>query len=238
MHSQAVAPARAKYAEWRDWLTLILNRRVRSTMRFVSILALTWVGLSAPLSAQYTGRMLVVRTCPKADSLLGTMRRRFNVLVQGQYLADRDMSVLYSLPRTGPGVKPGIASVWAQVQFPGRTLSSLPTALLQIVVVSRESLPADQHEVSIGFDGEVPMALGTALWRLEPKYEGWGVANRLTISLDEVTFKALARASSVHLRVGSEESHLYDWERRDLNALYRAAVCGTKLETSKGQRSD
>lgn len=194
------------------------------------------LGDPAPLIAQADARprlqaeALLVRTCPLADKLLGRGFQRQDLYINGFYHAELDETFLFTVPRSSAPDENGVAGLWGEVAFAGALAPGVPDIRLLVRLVEPVERPIADRLVSLWIGDSLYLDQRTVRWTVEPGYRGKGVAQRVRLPLTPEQFTALARAERVRLRMGATDVTLYSFELRDLNGLYRAAVCGTKLE--------
>lgn len=196
-----------------------------------AILAATFS--SAPVASQTIPiRLLVVRTCPKADSLLGHMWRSQGQRVSATFWPDPPRSELAAVTRSaswqiGSSRVAGIRAT-ANVSGPPGAADS-GKVILTIRLVDTTARPGDSLSTLLFLNDRDTLSLGTPTVLPEAGVRVKGVAEHLLYDLPWSSFQSMVSARRVNGQIGPHRFFLYDWEIHDLNTLYRAVVCGVGL---------
>ncbi|NJD20601.1 MAG: hypothetical protein FIA95_15125 [Gemmatimonadetes bacterium] len=209
-------------------------RPVSLIVPFALVLAATSFLAPEAADAQAGGavawRVRGVKPCPRADSLFGRLYRSHTVGVRTQYSPGRDSTEVRTRLRTGswetssssrlvgteagilvPGQRGLIDSV--RIEFSLRFVDSLFRAPEQVALV----LLVDDSARMEGCEPRVDYAMA-------PNVRG--VPLVVTVLLTPTLSLALARAHEVKGTMGPFPFMLYGWEVWDINAVYRAGICG------------
>lgn len=209
-------------------------------MRPVSLLAAITVpllGLQAawPASVQAQvydtdqWRVSSVRLCPRADSLFGRLYRSHQTRVRVSYSRPRDTTTIRTLVRTGSWETTSSRLVGTEiaVRIPGRERPA-DSARIELSFRFLDSLyrSPDQARLDLQVDDSAHIVVEEPQIDYPTGVNARGVALVVTVLLTPEQSLALVRAREVRGTMGPYPFFFYSWELWDINAVYRASLCG------------
>lgn len=185
--------------------------------------------VAAPLTAQWSRPGM--HTCPAADSAIGKMRKMNKPRVRFLYIPERDASLIVTqLRATSWQVgRSRVVGMEGRVPVAGHGPDSNPAFEFALMVLDTvERVPSEMQLVMIldkrdtlrAYDPQVRPVLD------QPKVKGVPLTIRYGLTVEET--RRLAKAKEATGMLGPHRFTLYDWELRDLEAVYRVARCGVK----------
>ena len=210
-------------------------------MRPVSLLAaftLPLLGLQAVIApsvqaqARDAGqwRVMSVRRCARADSLFGSLWRSHQVSVRVSYSPTRDTTAIRTRLRTASwevSTSSQLVGTEAGIELPGQ-LRPADSARIELSLRFVDSIyrAPEQVQLVLQVEGSTQMEI------LEPRVDYAvganvrGVPLVVTALLTPEQSLAVARAAEVRGSMGPYPFFLYRFEMWDINAIYRASICG------------
>jgi hypothetical protein len=192
------------------------------------------VGALAPPStlAQAPGaveqRKAHIRRCARADTLFGRLWRSHASLVTYAYAAARDRGEVRPPVRTASWetTSSRLVGTGAVIRFRGRDPKG-DSARVELDLRFLDTLyrAPEQATVDLTLDDSVHLVLQNPHVDY-PDVRVRGVPVVVTVVLTPSQSYELARAKKVTGVMGGYPFFLYDWEIWDINAIYRATVCG------------
>ena len=177
-------------------------------------------------------RMLVVRSCTKADSVVGRVWRSQGQRVWATFWPEPPRSELIAVTRTaswqiGSSRVAGTRAVATVPGPPGPADSA--KVILTIRIVDTIPRPGDSLATLLYLDKRDTLALGAPTVLPEGGVRIKGVPEHLMFDLPWLVFERMVRAGRIDGHIGPHRFFLYDWEIHDLNTLYHGIVCGVGL---------
>lgn len=192
----------------------------------------------APRSMEAQGNDVVqwremrVRRCPRADTLFGRFWRSHPSPVTVGYSQRRDTTTLRMHVRTvsWQTTSSRLVGTGAEIRLPGRDAQADSARIaLSLRFVDSTYRSPEQAPVDIRIDDSVLVEIREPLVDYPMDTRVSGVALIVTFLLSPEQSRALAGAREVRGTMGPYPFYLFDWELWDLNALYRATVCGVEI---------
>jgi len=178
-------------------------------------------------------RLLIVRDCRRADSTLGHMWRSQGQQVFVAYRRNADRTDLEMPARSASwqvGKSQRVVGIGANVSHPGPPVGvDSATLLLTIRLVDTLARKATDYRAAIFVNAADTLDLGEPYVLRGAGTPVKGFAVSLIYTVPWAAFSKIAAADRVEGEAGPHPFHLYDWERHDLNTLYRAVMCGAGL---------
>ncbi len=170
-----------------------------------------------------------VGRCARADSLFGRLWRSNARLVRTGYAQRGDSTVIGTMVRTTSWetTSSRLVGTEAAIRVAGRNAKA-DSARIELTLRFLDTLyrsPAQAHVTLQADDSPV--------WELEEPQVDYpegiqtkGVPVVVTVLLNPAQSFAVAHANQVKGTMGPYEWYLFRWELWDINAIYRATVCG------------
>jgi len=199
------------------------------TVLLVGLQAALPPGLRAQVVDTDPWRMRSVPPCPRADSLFGRLYRSHQVRVRVSYSRPRDTTTIRTRVVTGSWETTSSRLVGSEfaIRIPGQ---ERPTDSARIEMSFRflDSLyrSPDQARLDLRVDGSVHIVIEEPQIDYPTGVNARGVPLVVTAPLTPEQSLTLARAREVSGTMGPVPFFLYQWELWDINAVYRAAICG------------
>ncbi len=177
---------------------------------------------------QVVWRQAHVSRCAKADTLFGRQWRSNARLIRVGYDQKGDTTAIGTMVRTGSWetTSSRLVGTEAVIRVPGREVKA-DSARIEWTLRFLDTLyrsPAQAH-IKLQVDGS-PMELEEPQVDYPEGVPARGVPVVVTVLLTPSQSFALAHAGEVKGTMGPYDFDLFRWELWDLNAIYRATVCG------------
>lgn len=192
-------------------------------------LALAPPGARAQTSGAVQWKVGHVRRCARADTLFGRLWRSHATVIRVGYSRSRDTTEIRTPVRTVSWATTSshLVGTQAVIRVAGRNPKT-DSARLEITMRFVDSIyrsPA-QATVDMQIDDSVHLQLPatTVDYAMGTLQEGVPVI--VTVRLTPEQSFELARGNEVRGSMGGYPFFLYGWELWDINAIYRATVCG------------
>lgn len=200
------------------------------TLVLLPVLTVSLMGgqLATPPGLVAQVQTMHIRNCSRADTLFGRLWRSHPTRVRLAWRGDT------------AAISPPVRTVsWA-------TTSSRLVGTEAVALLPRRDMPSDSTriELNLRFLDSIVRAPEQALLDLQigdslrvqvtgprvdyPMVKASGIPVVVTAVLTPEQSLALARASKVTGTMGPYPFYLYRWELWDINAIYRATVCGVE----------
>jgi len=172
-----------------------------------------------------------VRRCPLADSLFGRLWRSHARMIRVGYSGRSDTTAVGTPVRTvsWETTSSRLVGTEAVIRVRGREAKA-DSARIELTLRFLDSIyraPAQAHVVLVLDD-----SLRTELEEPQVDYpegvQAHGVPVVVTVLLTPTQSFAVARAQQVKGTMGPYPFELFGWELWDINAIYRATVCGVE----------
>jgi hypothetical protein len=192
--------------------------------------------LAPPRAHAQAPEMLVwhrgdVRRCARADSLFGRLWRSHASLVRVGYTGRSDTTAIGTPVRTvsWETTSSRLVGTEAIARVRGRDAKA-DSAQIELTLRFLDSLyraPAQAH-VTLQIDDAAPVELSEPQVDYPEGIRASGVPVVVTVLLTPGQSFALARAQQVKGTMGPYPFAYFAWELWDINAIYRATVCGVE----------
>ena len=175
-------------------------------------------------------RMMAVNRCARADSLFGRLWRSHPSGVRVSYSPARDTTAIRTRLRTASwevSTSSQLVGTEAGIELPGQ-LRQADSARIELSLRFVDSIyrAPEQVQLVLHVEGSTQMEI------LEPRVDYAvgvnvrGVPLVVTALLTPEQSLAVARAAEVRGSMGPYPFFLYRFEMWDINAIYRASICG------------
>lgn len=187
------------------------------------------VGLRGQVREPPPWRLVHVARCARADTLFGRMWRSHSVRVRAGYESKTDSTWIATPVRTASWetTSSNLVGTEAAIRVPGREPKS-DSARVELTLRFLDTLyrsPA-QARVALQLDDSVHLDLAEPTVDYPEGVKARGVPIVVTVMLTPAQSFALARANGLKGTMGPYPFELYAFELWDINAIYRATVCG------------
>ncbi len=174
-------------------------------------------------------RQAHVARCARADTLFGRMWRSHSRTIRTGYAQRGDSTAIATMVRTASWetTSSNLVGTEAAIRVPGRS-AKVDSAQLELTLRFIDTLfraPAQAH-VALLVDDSVHLDLAEPQVDYPDDVKVHGVPVVVTVLLTPSQSFAVARANKVSGTMGPYPWELYAFELWDINAIYRATVCG------------
>lgn len=194
------------------------------------------VQLPFPLRAQDPTPLVLrprtVRSCREAESLFGRMWRSQVSRIPAYYDRPSNQTIL-TTPLRSVSWQIGssrVAGMDLRTQLPGKGVPGTPLSItLSLRLVDTVLRTGSELPVSLMLNDTLPFELHDPDVAAVANVGASGVPQYVSYSLTPEELRTFAGAKKAEGTIGPHRFFFYDWELLDLNAVYRAMLCGVDL---------